>query len=69
MDDGTSDFPALLTPILPVAGDLDCDRVVGAADLGILLGQWGGDGSADLNGSGVVDAADLGTLLGGSTTK
>ena len=31
-----------------------------AADLGLLIGAWGGRGSADLNDDGVVNAADLG---------
>ena len=47
----------------PPPGDLDGDGLVGGADLGILLSQWGGAGSADLDGSGVVDGADLGALL------
>ena len=45
-------------------GDLNNDRVVNGADLGILLGAWGLPGSADFDGNGVVDGADLGTLLG-----
>jgi murein tripeptide amidase MpaA len=45
-------------------GDLDGDGIVGAADLGILLGAWGGPGPADLDGSGAVDAGDLAVLLG-----
>lgn len=44
--------------------DLDGDGIVGAADLTILLGQWGGPGTGDFNGNGIVDAADLTTLLG-----
>jgi len=44
--------------------DLNSDGVVDGADLGALLGAWGGDGPADLNGDGAVDGADLGTLLG-----
>lgn len=44
--------------------DLDGDGDVGGADLGTLLGQWGGAGSADLDGNGIVDGADLGVLLG-----
>jgi hypothetical protein len=46
------------------AGDLNGDFRVDGADLGILLGQWGGPGSGDLNGDGRVDGADLGILLG-----
>ena len=45
-------------------GDLDADRTVTGADLGILLGQWGQAGSGDLNGDGIVGGADLGLLLG-----
>lgn len=45
-------------------GDLNGDGTVNAADLAILLGQWGGPGSADLNGDGTVSAADLAILLG-----
>lgn len=46
-------------------GDLNGDHVVDGADLGILLGLWGGPGTlADLNTDGVVNGDDLGTLLG-----
>jgi hypothetical protein len=45
-------------------GDLNNDRVVNGADLGILLGDWGGNNSSDLNGDHVVNGADLGILLG-----
>jgi hypothetical protein len=44
-------------------GDLNNDGNVGAADLGILLGAWGGPGG-DLNNDGATGAADLGILLG-----
>ncbi|MBL9147848.1 MAG: dockerin type I repeat-containing protein [Phycisphaerae bacterium] len=44
--------------------DLNCDGVVDAADLAILLGSWLGSGAADLNGSGEVLADDLAILLG-----
>jgi hypothetical protein len=47
-----------------IAGDLNGDGIVTGADLGILLGQWGGAGSGDLNGDGIVNGADLGMLLG-----
>jgi len=45
-------------------GDLDGDCYVGAADLAVLLGQWGGSGPADLNGDGAVGPMDLAILLG-----
>ncbi|MFO0872884.1 MAG: hypothetical protein U0575_02780 [Phycisphaerales bacterium] len=44
--------------------DLNADGVVDGADLGILLGAWGGAQVGDLDGNGVVDGADLGLLLG-----
>jgi hypothetical protein len=47
-----------------VAADLNCDGIVGGADLGILLGQWGTAGSADLNRDGVVNGSDIGMMLG-----
>jgi hypothetical protein len=46
------------------AADLDCDGVVGASDLAVLLGAWGQPGDADLDGDGVVGASDLAELLG-----
>lgn len=46
-----------------ILGDLNGDGIVDGADLGELLAQWGGPGSADLNGDGTVDGADLGMLL------
>jgi hypothetical protein len=49
----------------PCPADLNIDRVVDGADLGLLLGAWGpGNGIADINRDGVVDGADLGLLLG-----
>lgn len=57
-----------LTEAVPLTAisfaDLNGDCFVNAADIGILLGQWGGAGSADFNGDGIVGAADLGMLLG-----
>ena len=46
-----------------VAGD--DDDVVNAADLGLLISEWGCKGtcSGDLNGDGMVNAADLGLLI------
>ncbi|HMN97325.1 MAG TPA: 5'-nucleotidase C-terminal domain-containing protein [Phycisphaerales bacterium] len=48
---------------IEVGADLDGNGTVDAADLAILIGQWGGPGSADLNGDGAVNAVDLGILL------
>lgn len=45
-------------------GDLNFDRVVSEADLGILLGAWQTSDAGDLNGDGVTSEADLGILLG-----
>jgi len=48
--------------------DLNGDRVVNGADLGLMLGAWGPCPSspcaADLNLDGVVNGADLGLMLG-----
>jgi hypothetical protein len=44
--------------------DLNGDGNVNGDDLGILLSQWGTDGTADLNGDQWVDGIDLGILLG-----
>jgi Concanavalin A-like lectin/glucanases superfamily/Thrombospondin type 3 repeat len=44
--------------------DPDGDAFVDASDLAILLGQWGGPGTGDLDMSGVVEGADLAILLG-----
>lgn len=66
---GMGDQPIIAT-YLPACSsdcpaDLDGNFVVGAADLGILLGAWGQSGGApDITCDGLVDAADLGALLG-----
>jgi uncharacterized protein (DUF2141 family) len=45
--------------------DINGDGVVDAADLGILIGQFGTVGpAADINGDDAVDTADLGILIG-----
>jgi hypothetical protein len=49
------------TPSNPA--DLDGDGSVGAADLALLLAQWGTAGSADISGNGSVGAEDLSALL------
>lgn len=65
---GTSvdtDVNGLPDECVPCASDLNNDRVVTGADLGVLLGSWGqSDVPADLNADGVVGGADLGILLG-----
>jgi hypothetical protein len=43
--------------------DLNCSGAIEGADLGVLLGNWGGAGATDLDGSGTTDGADLGMLL------
>jgi hypothetical protein len=48
-----------------VAEDLNGDARIDAADLAILLGNWGSAGAGDLDGDGVVGSADLAILLGG----
>ncbi|MFG0274102.1 MAG: hypothetical protein ACF8QF_03500 [Phycisphaerales bacterium] len=49
----------------PCARDFNGDGFVDGADLGLLLGAWGGsDPVFDASGDGVVDGADLGLLLG-----
>ncbi len=48
--------------------DLNGDGLVGGADLGLFLTDWGPCGSgcaADFDGSGVVDGVDMGLLLAG----
>lgn len=44
-------------------GDFDNNGLINGADLGTLLGGWGG-AQFDLTGDGIVDGADLGTILG-----
>jgi hypothetical protein len=62
-----------LTPRPPVL-DLDCDGVIGGADLGLVLGAWGpcpmnDPCIADVDVNGIVDAADLALILGGWTPR
>lgn len=51
------------TEITAPPSDLNGDGDVDGADLGLLLGAWGG-ADADLNRDGITDGADLGILLG-----
>lgn len=55
---------ARITTVAPCPADLNGDGTVGAPDLALLLGSWGGDGPADLDASGAVGAPDLALLLG-----
>ena len=60
----------IVSPSPPVSSnpaDLNGDGAVDGIDLGILLSQWGTDGTADLNDDGIVDGIDLGQLLGAWT--
>lgn len=48
-----------------LGGDINLDGVVDTADLGGLVGSFGGTGNfGDINGDGIVDTADLGALIG-----
>ena len=48
---------------LYAAADITQDGEVNGADLGLLLAQFGGPGSADFDGNDLVDGADLGLML------
>ena len=39
------------------------DGLVNGADLGVVLSQWGGNGSADLDHNGIVNGADMAIVL------
>ncbi|MFM7134937.1 MAG: PQQ-dependent sugar dehydrogenase [Planctomycetota bacterium] len=43
--------------------DLNCDGTINAADLSVLLGNWGNSGAGDIDGNGVVDSVDLAEIL------
>ena len=67
--DGPPNGGPAVIEVVPRLGDLNDDGIVDAADLALLLGNWGpvdcaGGGCPDFNGDGVVDAADLAQLLG-----
>ncbi len=63
LDAGSDPADANSVPGQCVA-DLTGDGQVGGADLGILLGSWGGAGAGDLNSDGTIDGQDLGAMLG-----
>ncbi len=57
-------FRVLRVPGIPACpGDLNGDRMVDSADLGILLAAWQFSAGGDLDGDGDTDSADLGILL------
>ena len=56
-------FETVIT-VPPCLADLTGNGTVDGADLGVLLGDWGGSASGDLNGDGTTNGADLGILLG-----
>jgi len=62
---GTTVAASVFGPSAPPStpGDFNGDGLVDGQDLGVMLSQWGTDGSADLNGDGLVDGSDLGMLL------
>jgi len=65
IDAGSDPADATSVPGRGCAADLaGSDGIVDGNDLGVLLGQWGVGGSADLDGNGTVDGSDLGELLG-----
>ncbi len=53
-----------LPPVGSCPGDLNGDRSVNEADLGILLGAWQTSNAGDLNGDSQTNESDLGILLG-----
>lgn len=46
-----------------LAGDLNGDGAVDAADAGLMFGNWGNSGMGDITRDGVVDAADAGEMF------
>lgn len=62
-DSGSSPLTRRVT--VSITGDINADGIVDTADLGGLIGAFGGSGPfADINLDGVVDTADLGQLIG-----
>ena len=58
------DFVRVLVTACPTRPeDLDGNGEVNAADLAVILNNWGGSGAGDLDGDGSVGAADLSAVL------
>jgi hypothetical protein len=50
--------------VLDCVADLNLNKIVDGADLGIMLAVWGNQPSiGDLNQDGLTDGADLGIML------
>lgn len=60
---GVDDVRVAISGCPTVTGDLNADGVVDAADLAIMLNNWGGSGATDLDSNGITDAADIAALL------
>ncbi len=56
-------FETQVPPPPACLADVNADGTVDGADLGLLVGNWGGSGAGDIDASGTVDGADLGLLL------
>ena len=56
-------FETQVPPPPACPADVNADGTVDGADLGLLVGNWGGSGAGDIDASGTVDGADLGLLL------
>ncbi len=62
VDLGDASMSGTYEPVA-IIGDLNADGLVNGADLGILLSQFGSQGTADFDNSGTVNGADLGLML------
>lgn len=60
---GVPDCCTAGTPCRACAADLDGNGLVEAGDIGLLLLQYGGPGTADLDRDGVVSSGDIGVML------
>lgn len=58
-----ADCVAVAATACAIPGDLNGDGTVDAADLALLLANWGAAGAGDLDGDGTTNAADLSILL------
>jgi hypothetical protein len=56
-------FETQVPPPPACQADVNADGTVDGADLGLLVGNWGGSVAGDIDASGTVDGADLGLLL------